>query len=63
MVVVWREAPLFSSKERAVLALTEAVTVISEAGVPQEVYEEVRKYFDESESSRTKPYRLFRPCS
>jgi alkylhydroperoxidase family enzyme len=40
---------MFTEKERAVLALTEAVTVISEAGVPQDLYDEVRKHFSESE--------------
>ena len=49
LIVVWREAPVFTDKERAALALTEAVTLISEAGVPQAVYDEVRSQFDESE--------------
>ncbi|MFD0697010.1 carboxymuconolactone decarboxylase family protein [Paenibacillus sp. GCM10027628] len=42
----WREAPYYTDAERAVLALTEAVTRISEAGVPQAVYEEARRHFD-----------------
>ncbi|MBW7455036.1 carboxymuconolactone decarboxylase family protein [Paenibacillus sepulcri] len=45
----WREAPFYTEAERAALALTEAVTKISEAGVPQELYEQVRKHFDEGE--------------
>lgn len=45
----WREAPFYTEKERAALALTEAVTRIHEDGVPEEVYEEVRKHFDETE--------------
>lgn len=49
LVIVWREAPVFTDKERAALALTEAVTCISEAGVPSELYEEVSKHFNESE--------------
>lgn len=49
LVVVWRETPFFDERERAALALTEAVTVISEKGVPQELYAEVRKHFSESE--------------
>jgi AhpD family alkylhydroperoxidase len=44
----WREAPFYTEAERAALALTEAVTRISEAGVPQELYEQVRKHFDEA---------------
>jgi len=49
LIVVWREAPMFTEKERAALALTEAVTLIAEAGVPQAVYDEVRSHFSESE--------------
>ncbi|WP_134683540.1 carboxymuconolactone decarboxylase family protein [Brevibacillus migulae] len=45
----WREAPCYTPEERAVLALTEAVTLISEKGVPNDVYEEVRTYFDEKQ--------------
>jgi AhpD family alkylhydroperoxidase len=49
LVTVWRETNLFTAQERAVLALTEAVTRISEAGVPQDVYDEVLKHFSEAE--------------
>ncbi|MFF2089234.1 carboxymuconolactone decarboxylase family protein [Paenibacillus sp. NPDC058174] len=49
LIVVWRETPLFTEKERAALALTEAVTQISKDGVPQELYDEVRKHFNETE--------------
>lgn len=49
LLSVWREAPVYTEKERAVLALTEAVTRISEAGVPQEVYDNVRAHVDEKE--------------
>ncbi|NBD24746.1 carboxymuconolactone decarboxylase family protein [Paenibacillus glycinis] len=45
----WREAPFFTDKERAVLELTEAVTRISEQGVPQDLYERVRAHVDEAE--------------
>ncbi|SFJ40990.1 alkylhydroperoxidase AhpD family core domain-containing protein [Paenibacillus sp. UNC496MF] len=45
----WREAPFYTDKERAVLELTEAVTRISEQGVPQDVYEKVRAHVDEAE--------------
>ena len=43
----WREAPVYSGRERAALAWTEAVTRISEGGVPDALYEEVRQHFDE----------------
>ncbi|MBO0799736.1 MAG: carboxymuconolactone decarboxylase family protein [Blastocatellia bacterium] len=45
----WREAPFYSDRERAALAWTEAVTLVSEDHVPDEVYEEVRKRFSEEE--------------
>ncbi|WP_040949493.1 carboxymuconolactone decarboxylase family protein [Gorillibacterium massiliense] len=49
LVVVWQESPVFTPRERAALALTEAVTRISEAGVPQDLYNEVNRHFTESE--------------
>jgi len=47
LLVAWREAPLFSERERAALAWTEAVTVLGAHGVSDEVYNEARKHFDE----------------
>src|SRR6201992_1568277 len=38
----WREAPCYSDRERAALAWTEAVTLVSESHVPDDVYEAVR---------------------
>jgi AhpD family alkylhydroperoxidase len=46
---VWREAPLYSGRERAALELAEAVTRISEQGVPEAVYKRVREHYDENE--------------
>ncbi|NEO71200.1 carboxymuconolactone decarboxylase family protein [Moorena sp. SIO3H5] len=48
----WRETPFFSPEERAVLELTEAVTMISENQVPNSVYEEVIRYFSETEIAK-----------
>src|ERR1700738_5108716 len=48
LVVVWREAPLFSSRERAALAWTEALTLVTE-GVSDEVDAEVAAEFSEKE--------------
>jgi AhpD family alkylhydroperoxidase len=45
----WRETPFYSDRERAALAWTEAITLLSETHVPDSVYEEVRKIFDEKE--------------
>lgn len=42
----WRETPFFTPEERAVLALTEAVTLIAGNHVSDQVYEEVSRYFD-----------------
>ncbi|MGW0915003.1 carboxymuconolactone decarboxylase family protein [Streptomyces sp. NPDC002784] len=53
MVAVWREARhFFSEREQAALALTEAVTLVSEGGVPDAVYAEAAAHFDEEELAR-----------
>ncbi|WP_435851848.1 carboxymuconolactone decarboxylase family protein [Streptomyces umbrinus] len=50
MVAVWREAPhFFTEKERAALALTEAVTLVADGGVPDDVYAEAAARFGEGE--------------
>lgn len=46
----WRETNLYSPREKAALQLTEAITHISEKGVPDPIYEEVRKHFDEKQT-------------
>jgi len=48
LVVVWREAPQFSPGERAALAWTEALTLIS-GGVSDEVFAEASSEFSEQE--------------
>jgi AhpD family alkylhydroperoxidase len=48
-IAIWRESPLFSPRERAALAWTEALTKLSEGGVPDEVYETARSQFSEKE--------------
>jgi len=45
----WRETPFFTDRERAALEWTEAVTLVSETHVPDAVYDEVKKYFNEKE--------------
>lgn len=42
----WRESPLFSDEERALLALTEEVTLIANKGLSDETYAELERYFD-----------------
>jgi AhpD family alkylhydroperoxidase len=46
----WREAPVYTDRERAALAWTEAVTLISETHAPDDVYNEVRTHFSEAET-------------
>lgn len=50
-VAIWRESPLFSDRERAALAWTEALTQLSPHGVSDAVYDEVRAQFAEKELS------------
>jgi AhpD family alkylhydroperoxidase len=45
----WRETPYYSARERAALEWTEALTLVSESGVPDDVYERVREQFSEDE--------------
>ncbi|MFE0099168.1 carboxymuconolactone decarboxylase family protein [Streptomyces sp. NPDC059009] len=50
MVAVWREARnFFSAKELAALALTDAVTLVAQGGVPDDVYARAAEQFDEEE--------------
>jgi AhpD family alkylhydroperoxidase len=45
----WREVDLYSERERAALAWTEAVTLVSEGHVPDEVFAQARAHFSEEE--------------
>jgi AhpD family alkylhydroperoxidase len=45
----WRETPYYSARERAALEWTEALTLVSQTHVPDEVYERVREQFSEDE--------------
>jgi len=45
----WQAAPFFGDRERAALALTEAVTAVSEGRVPDEVYAAAASRFDQRE--------------
>jgi AhpD family alkylhydroperoxidase len=46
----WREAPAYTDRERAALAWTEAVTLISETHAPDDVYREILAHFSETET-------------
>jgi len=45
----WRETPFYTDRERAALAWTEAITNVAQTHVPDDVYEEVKKQFNERE--------------
>lgn len=46
---VWRETPYYTNRERAALAWTEAVTLVHDGHVPDDVYSEARAEFGEEE--------------
>jgi AhpD family alkylhydroperoxidase len=48
-VVVWKESPFFTDRERAAFAWTEAVTLLSVDYAPDDVYQETLKHFSEKE--------------
>ena len=52
LVSAWKESPLFSERERAAFAWTETVTLISNGGVSDELYEKTLKHFSEEELTK-----------
>jgi AhpD family alkylhydroperoxidase len=48
-IATWHESPWFTEKERAALAYTEAVTLLSETKVPNDVFNQVKEHFSEEE--------------
>ncbi len=46
----WREAPFYTDRERAAIAWTEALTLISQTHAPDDIYEQVRAQFSEQET-------------
>lgn len=49
LLSAWREAPCYGARERAALAWTEALTLVSTNDVPDEVYRLARAHFSEKE--------------
>ena len=45
----WCETPFFTDRERAALEWTEAVTLVAETRVPDDVFQQVRQQFSEEE--------------
>lgn len=48
-VVAWRETPFFTDRERAALAWTEAVTLVAQTHVPDDVWDHVKPHFTPEE--------------
>src|SRR5690242_666464 len=49
LLSAWREAPFYSERERAALEWTEAVTLVADSHIPDEVYERVHPHFTDEE--------------
>src|SRR5713226_7527933 len=48
-LTAWRETPFFTDRERAALAWTEAITLITEGHVPDDIYELAKQSFSDEE--------------
>lgn len=49
LLPAWRESSLYSPRERAALAWTEALTLLAQTGAPDEDYAGIAEHFDEAE--------------
>ncbi len=49
LLSAWRECPVYSERERAALAWTEAVTAVTDGHVPDEIFETARRQFSDEE--------------
>ena len=45
----WRESPYYTDRERAALVWAEAVTLVSQTHVPDEVFDQARRHFNDQE--------------
>jgi len=52
LISAWRESPVYSDKERAVLAWTEALTNVSQTGAPDGDFSALTPHFDEEEITK-----------
>ncbi|WP_320670365.1 carboxymuconolactone decarboxylase family protein [Patulibacter defluvii] len=48
-LAAWHDSPFFTPRERAALAVTDAVTRLPDAGLPDDVYAAAREHFDDEE--------------
>lgn len=49
LICVWRESPIFTEAERAVLGWTEALTLLAETRAPDADYEALRRHFSDAD--------------
>ena len=49
LLAAWQESPLYTPRERAALAWTEAITLLATSRAPDDIYAEVRAQFTENE--------------
>ncbi|HEX7356581.1 MAG TPA: carboxymuconolactone decarboxylase family protein, partial [Ignavibacteriaceae bacterium] len=49
VLAAWREAPFYADKEKAALAWCESLTNISSEGAPENLFEDLKKYFTTEE--------------
>ena len=49
MLEAWRETPLYTDRERAALAWTEALTLLPETNAPDAIYEQLQAHFTPEE--------------
>lgn len=49
LIAAWRESPVYTERERAVLAWTEAVTLVSESGAPDDDFARLKAFFSDAE--------------
>jgi AhpD family alkylhydroperoxidase len=52
LLSAWREAPIYTPRECAALAWTEALTLLTDGHAPDEVYAQVRAQFSEAETAK-----------
>ncbi|WP_213989850.1 carboxymuconolactone decarboxylase family protein [Sodalis sp. dw_96] len=50
-IAIWRESPLFTPREKAALAWTEALTILPPQGIDDDIYQSVRAQLSEEDIS------------
>jgi AhpD family alkylhydroperoxidase len=51
-IATWRTSSLFSDKERALLSVTEEVTLIAVQGLSEETYQQVKQFLSDEEMAQ-----------